>query len=231
MHDVTPHQKGQIAVINQIEEATKRNIVSVIAPVADFDTDSRICLTSVHFPQESLIKEIQRQIIEPLKTKFPDVYYYKSGSIHTTIKNIKIISNPPTFSEEDINVVKSEFSKVLSKHKKYTTYFYRLLLLPSGLSLMGTTDPELDSINFDLDEALNRIGLPDDKKYVNKKYFFSNVTLARFQKPIPDEFKMEVEKISKSLAIEPYVVDSVTLISTNAAITICRKIHTWSLQG
>lgn len=231
MFKLTKHQQKQIEVIDQIEGATKNNKVSVVAPVGNFALDPRLCLTTVHFPKEVLIKQIMNEIVKPLASEFPEIYFYEPSSLHTTIKNVRIIKDPPSFSEDDIRKVEEEFSKVVPKRNQYRTYFYRLLLLPNSLSLVGTTDQELDKINLDLDKALNRIGLPDDKKYINKKYFLSNVTIARFENSPSEKLRKAVSEISESILFPPYLVDSVTLISANAAVTICRKIHTWRLKS
>jgi len=146
-----------------------------------------------------------------------------------TIKNVKVIDDPPTFTDDDVAKVKKVFSETIPKHMLFRVYFYRLILFPNSLSLLGTTDPELDNIFFSLDQKLREINIPDNKKYANKKYFFSNITLARFDKTPPDKFKDMVNKISNSLSFKPYSVDSVTLIVANASLTKCKKVDTWNL--
>jgi len=69
---------------------------------------------------------------------------------------------------------------------------------------------------LDLDNALNKAGIPDDKIYANSKYFFSNITLARFNTPPSNEFKQKVQELSNSIKFKPYTVNSVTLLSCNA---------------
>ncbi len=62
------------------------------------------------------------------------------NSIENQVKNIRIINNPPHFTEEDIQRAKKVFELVIPKHKKYQVYFYRLLLFSSNLTLIGTTE-------------------------------------------------------------------------------------------
>jgi hypothetical protein len=52
---MTSHQKQQIKVINEIERSVEQNTLnfSTVVPVADFEKDSRICLTSLHFPAQN----------------------------------------------------------------------------------------------------------------------------------------------------------------------------------
>ena len=71
-----------------------------------------------------------------------------------------------------------------------------------NLTLISTTDSDLDSIILDLDKSLIEAGIPDDKIYSNSQYFFSNMTLARFTRPINESFKNKIEKLSSALSLE-----------------------------
>lgn len=224
------HQQKQIAVINDIEKQIKDNTLhfTTVPPVNDYEGDTRLCLTSVHIPHNHLINTA-REIIEQLRNVEPTYYFYDNDSLHMTIKNVRVINNPPHFTNEDTEKAKEVFSEVIPHHQTFSVYFYRLLLFPTNLALIGTTDPELDSIILDLDKNLNKKGVPDDKKYSNDRYFFSNMTLARFPEA-SDTFKQKVKELSDSLRVDPYEVDSVTLLSCNA---VCKKrqiIDMWDLQ-
>lgn len=229
---MTSHQQNQLAVITSIEEQVKKNTLtfSTVTPVTDYANDNRICLTSLHFPHEELIRKIQQDIIDPLQQISPEHFYYPKDSLHMTIKNIRIANNPPQFNEKDIENAKNIFSEVIPKHKKFSVYFYRLLLFQNNLALIGTTDEELDNIIFDLDKNLRLANLVDDKHYVNDKYFFSNMTLVRFQKPLSENFKTKIQDIAKSMRFNPYIVDSVTLLTCNVACKQRKNIGTWDLQ-
>lgn len=228
---MTTHRLSQIEIINQIENQIKGNNLgfSTVSPVENFETDPRMCLTSVHLPSEDLILEIQ-ELINSLKRISPEPYYYPDSSLHMTIKNIRVINNPPRFNEEDVRKAKEVFSRSIPNHKKFNVYFFKLLLFPNSLTLMGTTDPELDSIVLDLDRQLRSIGLPDDKHYINSKYFFANITLARFNGKISQEFVRKVKQISDNLKMDPYVVGSVSLITSNAVLKNLSIIDTWQLN-
>ncbi len=229
---MTDHQQNQIQIINQIEKQVRNNTLqfSTVDPVDDFEKDTRICLTSVHIPHQSLKNKIKEMIIDPLRLKFPEHYYYLNDSLHMTIKNIRVINDPPHFTEEDIQKAKEVFIKIIPRHTKFHVYFYRLFIFPMSLALFGTTDPELDNVVLDLDRALKIGGVPDDKAYVNSRYFFSNMTLVRFQKPITDELRKCIEDFLRSLMFDPYVVDSVTLLTCNAVFKKQTVIGTWQLQ-
>lgn len=226
------HQQHQIKIINQIEEQIKLSSLqsSTVSPVTDFENDPRICLTSVHFPSSFLKSYILKSIIKPLKKIFPEHFYYSNTSLHMTIKNVRIIYDPPNFTPENIKTVRKIFSKTIPHHKKFKVCFYRLLLFPNNLALMGTTEPELDNIVLDLDKCLTENRFPDDKKYINSRYFFSNMTLARFNSDVSQKFMKTVQELSKNITIDPYVVDSVSLITANAVLSKLQILDTWKLM-
>lgn len=221
----------QQKIIKKIEEQVNADSLnlSTVSPVEDFDNDPRICLTSVHLPNKKLILQVQQELIEPLRKIMPDLYYYSADCLHMTIKNIRVINNPPHFTENDKKKVKKVFSEIIPKHMQFKVYFYRLFLFPNNLALIGTTDPELDSIVIDLDKKLKKVGVPDDKVYANSKYFFSNMTLARFNNP-SEKFRQKVQELSDLIKFKPYIVDSVTLLTGNAVFKNPEKLGTWSLK-
>ena len=141
------HQLNQLKVIGQIEDQINSNSLSftTVAPVDDYTNDPRMALTSVHFPNKDLIHKVQK-IISSLKEVEPDYYYYPDDSLHMTIKNIRVINDPQQFDDRDIFKVREVFSQVIPNHSRFDTYFYRLLLFPNNLALVGTTDSELDQI-------------------------------------------------------------------------------------
>jgi hypothetical protein len=176
-----------------------------------------------------LLEKIQQDIINPLKKVDPNYFYYPEESLHMTIKNIRVINDPPSFTDEDVTKAKNVFAEILPHHKKFNNYFYRLFIFQNNLALIGTTDPELDEIVHDLNSGLEKVHLADDKTYSNSKYFFCNMTLARFSN-VSDTFKQTVNEISGSLTFEPYTIDSVTLLTGNAVFSNRTVINTWSLQ-
>lgn len=226
------HQQKQIEIINQIESHLVRGNTpfSTVTPVDDFEHDPRMCLTSVHFPSAELKSSIHKQIIEPLSAISPNHFYYPDDSLHMTIKNIRVVDDPPRFSATDEQRAQIVFSRVIPHHKKFQVYFYRLLLFPNNIALIGTTDPELDSIIFDLDSKLTYAGIPDDKTYLNADHFFCNMTLARFSLPVTTDFKKRVSALSSALQFAPYTIDSVSLITCNAAMKRRQVIGTWRLK-
>lgn len=230
-YNTTTHQQAQIEVINKIEQQANTNSMqfSTVTPVNDYTNDTRISLTGVHLPNDSLKKNVSTQILEPLRKVDPTHHYYQPDTLHLTIKNVRLISDPPAFDDEDISKVKNVFKDVIPHHHAFKAYFYRLLLFPANLTLIGTTEPELDLIHLDLDRRLNEVGISDDKQYVNSRYFFCNMTLVRFTSSITNEYMDKIEEISRSIICKPYKIDSVTLLTCNATLNKQQIIDTWSL--
>ncbi len=226
------YQQKQKEVIDTLEKQLNNNALnfSTVSPVADFKNDPRICLTSVHIPSHDLKNKIQNTLIEPLQKISPEHFYYPNDSLHMTIKNIRVINNPPHFTNQDAEKAKEIFGGVIPRHKSFKAFFYRLLLFPNNLALMGTSQEELDNIILDLDQELKNANIPDDKKYLNSRYFFVNMTLTRFSNPPSEEFKQKVEELSARINFEPYTINSVTLLTCNAVFQNRNIIGTWKLQ-
>ncbi|NTU73839.1 hypothetical protein HGB07_06795 [Candidatus Roizmanbacteria bacterium] len=228
---MTDHQQEQIKIIDDIERHMLDQAfqISTVTPVENFLVDTRLFLSGLHFPNPELYAQIT-PIIESLRDVFPEAHYYTAETIHFTIKNVKVINDPPHFTADDVDKARRAFADVIPHHRKFHIYFYRLLLFPNSVALMGTTDPELDEIIFDLDTALNSVGVPDDKMYANSRYFFCNCTLARFDGVSTQRFIEKVRKLSQTLLFQPYKVDTVTLASGNAVLNCLQKYDTWKLR-
>ncbi len=231
LYNQTPHQKKQIGVINSIENQIKNNSLSfsTVEPIHDYENDPRICLTGIHFPKKDLLDRIYHSLTEPLQQIFSNYYYYEKSSLHLTIKSVRVINDPPHFNEEDIRRAKKVFEEVIPRHHRFRVYFYRLLLFPSNLALIGTTDSELDEIVLELDRKLKDAGVPDDKQYTNSRYFFSNMTLARFNSPLTQDFKEKIVELSENISLPLYTIDSVTLVTGNAALKKRTIVGSWNL--
>ncbi|MBP7875516.1 hypothetical protein KA012_00790 [Candidatus Woesebacteria bacterium] len=229
---MTDYRLQQKAVIDQIAEqvATNKLRFTTVGLVDDYENDTRMALTCVHLPDSKLLNKIVETFIAPLQAIEPEYYYYPTTSLHLTIKNIRVVADSPSFGDAEIALAKKVCSSIIPNHKQFNVYFYRLLLFPNSLALIGTTDPELDEIHLDLDQALTKSGIPDDKVYTNKRYFFSNMTLARFNSAPSAAFRRQVAALSDAMAFETYTVDSLTLLRCNAALQRRTTLGTWDLK-
>lgn len=229
---MTEHQKKQQEVINAIEEQIKDNTVTftTVAPVENFEDDPRLCLSGFHIPNDSLKEAVQHTIINPLKAIAPEHYYYTNDSLHITVKSIRAITERFSRDKNTSTKAKEVFSTVVPKYTAFTVFFYRLLLFPTSLALVGTTDPEFDDLVLELENELRNAGIPDDRKYANNKYFFCNMTFMRFSKPVSTILREKIEHLSQSITVKPYTVDSVSLVSCNAVFKKRNMYGTWLLK-
>jgi hypothetical protein len=229
---VDAYQLKQKEVIEKIEEKLKNSAVdfTTVSPVENWDTDNRICLTGVHILNGFIRNHIIDKIIKPLWEIAPEHHYYTSDTMHATIKNIRVINDPPRFNDEDIQNAKEIFARVVPMHKTFQAFFYRLIIFPGSLNLVGTTEEELNNLILDLDQNLKAKNIMDDKTYSDPKTFFTNVTLARFAKAPADDFKIKVDELNKTLSFDNYVFDSVTLLTSNAIFEKRNIISSWGLK-
>jgi len=230
MVKLSEHQSKQIEVIKKIEKLFHQNKISAVQKVENYENDPRICLTSVHFPTKHLTKTILDKVINPLQKIDDKVFYYPQESLHLTIKNVRTIDNPPNFKPRDLVTARQVFEKIVPKHRKFNVYYHKLVVYLNNLSLVCLTDPELDSIFLDLDKELNKVGLPDNKIYANRKYIISNITIARFYDSPSIKFKKAVENIPKLNIFDDYLIDDITLLTANAAMKNKKIIGKWKLQ-
>jgi len=225
----TLHQKKQIQIIEQIVESAQLGKISVVAPVKDFAKDPRLCLTFAHFPDRRFVDGIKKQILDPLKIKFPEFYFYEPNSLHMTIKNVRTIEKPPNFTVQDVKKARKAGDSTIPFSTAFKTYFYRLILFPNSISLVGTTEPALDTLFHSLDSELNKIGVPDNKVYANTKNFFTNITIARFNEK-PGTTAEAIENLNKKIQPSPYEVTSVSLVKANAAMLKRSTVKMWKLK-
>lgn len=228
----TKHQLKQQKIIEKVANLINNNNItfSTVSPIKDFVNDPRTCITSVHLPHKELLDKVRQTLIEPLHQIEPNLYFYPEDSLHLTIKSVRVVNNPPHFTENDIQKATEIFAKTIPQHKQFKVYFYRLLLFPNNLALIGTTEPELDSIFLDIDKNLKAAGIPDDKVYANSRYFFTNMTLCRFNGAPLEKFKQKIKELSDSLKFKPYIVDSITLLTCNAVLKNKHIRGTWQLK-
>lgn len=229
---MTAYQLKQKEVVDEIEEKIKGNAIdfSTVSPAQAWETDNRICLTGVHILDGFIRNQISEKIIKPLWEVSPEPHYYSNDTLHATIKNIRVISDPPRFSNDDIQNAKEIFAKVVPLHKAFQAFFYRLVIFPGSLNLIGTTEEELNNLILDLEQKLRAKEIMDDKIYSDPKTFFANVTLARFIKPVSEDFKVKVDELNKTISFDNYVFDSVTLLTCNAVFEKRNIIGVWELN-
>ena len=211
------YSQKQLELTRQIEESFKKgqNPSETVKPVSDYVNDDRICLTSVVFLPGDIENEIIRKIINPLREADASQYYYGPGSMHVTINNVRVINNPPHFSDQDIEKAKLVFRKTISKYRRFEVSLKRLFELPTSLAISAFTSNLYQGLVLDLRSSLSAEGIKDDKKYALEDVIIANSTISRFTN-IPNREFYDKVKTLKEIEIGSFEVKKICLITTNA---------------
>lgn len=210
--------KKQKELVKQLEEsfiggANKSTIVGV---QKDYANDDQICLTSVVFIPEDISKKIIFNVIDKLKKIEPQHYFYPLESMHLTIKNIRTVNKPPLFSETDINKANKLFNEIIPEFPVFQFNIEDVLVFPTSISVMAYSNDIFQKLVFALDKGLQRIGVPDNKKYFSDSIFLGNITICRFTQKPSDKFIEEAKKM-RNLKIGEFRAEKISLITCNAA--------------
>jgi len=208
----------QDAVFNKLESLEKRSNVSVVPAAQDFEEDSRMILTMVYFLPDEIKRRIANSIIEPLQKRDPRQYYYSKESLHITIQNIRIMADPPKFTERDIRAV-AGLSDYIEDHKGLSFELDGLLKMSASLGVKCYPNQNVQNFVSSLRKKLVDIGVPDDKQYVNNTVI-GNVTLCRFYQPPNTEFMRFIKK-NRTINFGRVDVDKISLISSN--VVCCKE--------
>ena len=219
----------QKELVKQLEASfagdNKFKVAEVVGVQEDYTKNKQICLTSVVFPPTEITAKITTEIIDKLRAIDPWQYFLPPESMHLTIKNIRTISDPPSFTAEDIVKANKLFSEIIPQYASFEFKAEDVLLFPTSISLMAYSDDSLQKLVLALDQGLKEIGLPDDKKYFSDSVFWGNITLCRFTKTPSEKFLEEVKKM-RDLKIGKFRVEKVNLITGNAVCyTSSKKVH------
>lgn len=189
--------------------------VSVVPITTNHRTDPARCLTTVAFPSAELAARIEDTLITPLRNLEPVHHYYHRDELHLTLKGVQVISNPPTYSDADIAAVDAMLRSRIPQHAPIPFQLERLVRFPTSLALFATSPAAFGTLVQDLDQALTRIGVPDNKRYVSNTVFFGNITLCRLtQKPSPAFEALATSLMNTDLG--HMLVTEATLLTGNA---------------
>lgn len=223
----------QRQLVVQMEKAAQTGDfnATVIGVVDDFANDARICLTSVAFVPPEIATIITQKIIEPLRAIEPGHYYYPAESMHVTIKNVQVISDPPTYTEADVQKVHAMMQAVVPQANAFSFVLEGVTQFPTSVSVIGYCDERLQSLVWSLDRNLQKIGLPDNKKYFSDSIFFGNISVCRFLHEPGAAFKTKLKELSV-LIIGEMLVKEISLITCNSVCypNSLRVFGTYSLK-
>ena len=213
-------RRKQDAVFEKLESLDEKSDVSIVTAPQNFEKDARICLAMVYFLPDELKRKITNLFTDPLQKIDSPQYYYIKESLHITIQNIRVIANPPNFSQQDIEAINS-LSHYINSHKGLGFELDGLFKMPGSFGIKCYPNQKTQEFVLDLREKLAEIRVPDDKKYINN-IVIGNITLSRFYRQPNARFMQFVEE-NKSINLGSVKVDKISLISTNS---VCRKEKT-----
>jgi len=178
-----------------------------------------------------MAQDIHRTLVEPLREVEPVHHYYSPDSMHITIKNVRAVHDPPSFTEEDIEKVNRLLGELIPRHRSVTFSLEEVIPFRTSVSLVGYCDHRLRDLVQALDAGLEEIGVPDNKHYVSDTVFFGNVTFCRFARPPSEAFLEAVENMKYAYRRE-LKAKVVHLITCNSVChSASRKIlYSYTLQ-
>lgn len=213
------YQTKQYNLFEKIEKKFKNNKIpsDIVKKTDNYRNDQRICLTAVSFLPKQLSKQINTNLINPLQKYDPKQFFFLPESLHLTIKNIRTLNDPPLYNNQDIDNTIEVFDEVIKKHQVIKFQLKGLFELPTSLGIRAYCDEGLKNLVLNLDEALNKIGTPDNKKYASNEIFFGNITICRYTIDPNKKFINIINKFKKEDFGE-IQVQQISLITTNTAV-------------
>jgi len=207
----------QKSLVREIESSLLKGIqkATTVKMQKDYANDDQICLTSSVFVPENISQKITEDIVRPLQKIDYAQYYYPADSMHLTIKNVRVIKNPPSFSEEDMLKVDKLFTELIPKFPKFEFSVEDVVLWPTSIAVIAYCDETLQELVTALDKGLKEIGVPDDKKYASDSVYFGNITICRFIQN-PSEELLEATKKLRNRKIGKMNIEKINLITCNA---------------
>lgn len=209
------YQDRQKKLIQGVEEQFRSRPVSLNPATADdFANDRRLALVTLYFVPEEVQQVIQKEVIVPLQAADPAPYYYPSSSLHLTVKNVRYVNWPPSYTPREVEQVRQAYREVVPRLPAFPMELEGLFEQPGSLSVCGFSDDTLRSTINTLDQTLYDAGVPDDKKYFSQDVFFGNVSFCRFQNPPNQAFRDKVREL-KEIKVGSVLIDRVWLVETD----------------
>ena len=210
------HSLQREVVKKLIEDSARPSArVSVVPRMDDYEADKSRCLTVVAFPPVELRERIETAVIRPLMEAHPEHFYYRTESLHVTIKNIRKIADPPNFGSREIAVVQNILDSIVPAIPEFRLVFQDLVPFKNSAAMIGYSDRTLGDLIHQIDSALRSAGVTDDKKYISDTVFFGSMTICRFRSPPSEAFFELLSRISTCLE-EQFHVGPLSLVTCNS---------------
>lgn len=212
------HREQQLQLLERLQiEANQGKVSSsLVSPATDYLSDPRVCLTIIAYPPKDLVERFvawQNRLREVDQAP----YYLPSYALHVSCANIRVVNDPPRFTEDDLVVAKQVIEEVAKRHQPVMVQYEKLLRLPTNLLAVGTTDALWSELVKDLRASFKEAGVPDDKSYISEEVFFVNTTLVRYTQTPSEAFFRCVDEIESEVSGE-FLIEKLHLVSCNAVL-------------
>jgi 2'-5' RNA ligase len=202
-----------------IETLLRNQENATVIPIRDsFENDDRTSLGIFATIPDSIAAEIAR-VQSALRMVAPHFHYAPPESLHLTVQNVRTIAKPPTFTSDDARCVADIVRQVSEHHPTQQVKVHGIIQLPTSVLITVFYPEPMQRLIAELSENLTRIGLPDDKRYVDATTRFGNITICRFTAPPTAEFSNAVATFRQHNAGE-FQIPSLTVASTNAVFDL-----------
>lgn len=196
-----------------------QNKTSVVPVQTDFRNSRELCLTIISFLNQEIAERIHQSLILPLQEIEPGFHYYHTDEMHLTIKGVRVIHDPPNFTEQDISQVERLLSQRIPRHYGINFDLAHMATLSTSLAVIGYCDENFQRLVFDLNDGLRMIGLEDDKTLLSNTVFFGNVTFCRYTHTPSDEFLNRAESL-KGMQFGVFPMATISLLTCNAVCAL-----------
>lgn len=195
--DNLTYQEKQKIQFDEIEQKLKhgQRPMVVCDRVTDYINDQRRSLTTAFFTPPEINQVIQNKLIGPLKELDPNQYYLPPESLHLNFLILAYNNNPPTFTEEDAEIIKKALKETVSSFLPINYELKGILEGPNSLAVRGYTGPELQENIKTLQSKLLALGYDTSAGQASKDVFFGNVTFCRYTHDPSPEFLAKVKEL------------------------------------
>ena len=215
--DYAVNQFGIVQELQAAFDSREPANATLVQPVDNYSADSRRFLGVLATPPPFLIHQIST-LQEELKKADRRQFMIPPEALHLTMKNIRTISDPPNFSETDVEHIQGLLPQFTANTPPIRMIGHGLLRTPTSCSVPIFTDANFGKFVCELDASLKQLGVPDDKRYNSTDIFFTNITIARYTCTPNSQFQSILAQFSQ-IQLPEFTISSVKLISSNLAFT------------
>ncbi|MBX3357344.1 MAG: hypothetical protein KF745_02840 [Phycisphaeraceae bacterium] len=215
------YEREQRALVARLNRECREGWYSgeVAASPADFEADQRVFLAIVAVPPIGVLEQI-RSNQRRLAALHDRAYRVPERAWHLTIKSVRTISDPPSFTEDQAELVLGMMDRVVPRHRPISLRLTEVLCTPTSAGIAAFSGPELGRLVADLDCGLREVGVPDNKRHASTGVHFTNLTLLRFAAIPTDWDRLTCEPV-EPVELE---VTQVQLVSANLAYSPGRTV-------